>query len=201
VGSNTTLAAHPDVTPEEQRNAGGCKSGYNMDQYTRMNPKLRMTAANGLAGHKNAQKMVYPPSLGSLVGLIDGNCLNRLELKLYLLLVAQFKPGGPLQPFLQMCTAKLIMEHPRMVRDFGRNNKMVKKLVESMVKAELAVNLSEASQSLITGQLLFVKITRQRIISYPVLWMQWYWLLCNNNLFLSILWFCLIRTWRFNWRS
>jgi hypothetical protein len=23
VGSNTTLAAHPDVTPEEQRNAGG----------------------------------------------------------------------------------------------------------------------------------------------------------------------------------
>jgi hypothetical protein len=78
------LAAHPDVTPEEQRNAGGCKSGYNMDQYTRMNPKLRMTAANGLAGHKNAQKMVYPPSLGSLVGLIDGNCLNRLELKLHL---------------------------------------------------------------------------------------------------------------------
>jgi hypothetical protein len=35
-----------------------------------------------------------------------------------------------------------------MVRDFGQNNKMVKKLVESMVQAELAVNLSEASQKL-----------------------------------------------------
>jgi hypothetical protein len=40
VGSNTTLAAHPDVTPEEQQNAGSFKSGYNMDVYTRMNPKL-----------------------------------------------------------------------------------------------------------------------------------------------------------------
>jgi hypothetical protein len=148
VGSNTALAMHPDVTPEEQRNAGGFKSGYNTDLYTRMNPKLGMTAANALAGHKNARKMVYPPSLGSLVGLVDGDGLNLLESKLYLVSVAQFKPGGPLQPFLQTCTAKLIMEHPSMVRDFGRNNKMVKKLVESMVKAKLASNPAEASQKL-----------------------------------------------------
>jgi hypothetical protein len=70
------LATNPDVTPEEQQNAGGFKCGYNMDLYTRMNPRLRMMAANALAGHKNAQKMVYLPSLGSLVGLVDGNCLN-----------------------------------------------------------------------------------------------------------------------------
>jgi hypothetical protein len=54
VGSNTTLEDYPDVTPEEQQNAGSFKSGYNTDLYTRMNPKLRMTAANALAGHKNA---------------------------------------------------------------------------------------------------------------------------------------------------
>jgi hypothetical protein len=107
-----------------------------------MNPKLGMTAANALACHINAQKMVYPPSLGSLVGLVDGNCLNQLELKLYLVSVAQFKPGGLLQPILPMCTAKLIMEHPSMVWGFGQNNKMVKKLVKSMVKAELGVNLA-----------------------------------------------------------
>jgi hypothetical protein len=71
VGSNTTLAMHPDALPEEQRNAGGFKSGYNTDLYTRMNPKLGMTAANALAGHKNACKMVYLPTLESLVGLID----------------------------------------------------------------------------------------------------------------------------------
>jgi len=63
VGSNTTLASHPDVLPEEQRNAGGFKSGYNTDLYTRMNPKLGMTSAKALAGHKNASKMVYPPTL------------------------------------------------------------------------------------------------------------------------------------------
>jgi hypothetical protein len=44
LGSNTTLAAHPDVTPEEQQNAGGFKSGYNTDLYTRMNPKLRIAS-------------------------------------------------------------------------------------------------------------------------------------------------------------
>jgi hypothetical protein len=76
MGSNTTLAAHPDITPEEQRNEGSFKSGYNTDLYTRMNPKLRMMAANALASHKHAQKMVSPLSLGSLVGLVDGNCLN-----------------------------------------------------------------------------------------------------------------------------
>jgi hypothetical protein len=36
---------------EEQQNAGGFKSGYNTDLYTRMNPKLGMTAANALACH------------------------------------------------------------------------------------------------------------------------------------------------------
>lgn len=35
-----------------------------------------------------------------------------------------------------------------MVREFGRNNKMVKKLVESMVKANLAVDPAEASRKL-----------------------------------------------------
>jgi hypothetical protein len=44
-----------------------------------MNPKLGMTAANALAGHKNARKMVYLPTLESLVGLVDGNGLDCLE--------------------------------------------------------------------------------------------------------------------------
>ncbi len=56
VGSNTTLAAHPDITPEEQQNAGSFTSGYNMDLYTGMNPKLRMMAANALASHKMPKK-------------------------------------------------------------------------------------------------------------------------------------------------
>jgi hypothetical protein len=84
------------VLPEEQRNAGGFKSGYNTDLYTRMNPKLGMTAANALAGHKNARKMVYPLTLESLVGLVDGNGLDHLESKLYVVSVPQFKPGREL---------------------------------------------------------------------------------------------------------
>jgi hypothetical protein len=139
---------HPDVLPEEQRNAGGFKSGYNTDLYTRMNPKLGMTAANALAGHKNARKMVYPLTLESLVGLVDGNGLDHLESKLYVVSVPQFKPGGQLRPFLWTATAKLIMEHPNMIKDFGRNNKMVKKLVESMIKSKLALDPAEAAQKL-----------------------------------------------------
>jgi hypothetical protein len=100
---------HPDVLLKEQRSAGGFKSGYNTDLYMRMNPKLGMTAANALAGHKNAHKMVYLLTLDSLVGLVDGNGLDRLESKLYVVLVPQFKPGGELQPFLWMTTDKLIM--------------------------------------------------------------------------------------------
>ena len=138
VGSNTTLAMHPDVLLEEQRNAGGFKSGYNTDLYTRMNSKLGMTAANALASHKNE----------SLVGLVDGNGLDHLESKLYVVSVPQFKPGRELRPFLQTATAKLIMEHPNMIKDFGRNNKMVKKLVESMIKSELALDPAEAAQKL-----------------------------------------------------
>jgi hypothetical protein len=148
VGSNTTLASHPDVLPEEQRNAGGFKSGYNTDLYTRMNPKLGMTAANALAGYKNARKMVYPPSLDSLAGLVDGNGLDRLMEKLYLISVPQFLPHGALRTFLQTATAKLIMEHPSMIADLGRDNKMVKKLVESMTKAKLAATPGEAAQRL-----------------------------------------------------
>jgi hypothetical protein len=84
-----------------------------------MNPKLGMTAANALAGYKNAQKMVYPPSLESLAGLVDGNGLDRLMEKLYLISVPQFLPHGELRMFLQTATAKLIMEHPSMIADFG----------------------------------------------------------------------------------
>jgi tRNA A-37 threonylcarbamoyl transferase component Bud32 len=50
--------------------------------------------------------------------------------------------------FLQTASAKLIMEHLSMIADFGRGNKMVKKLIESMMKAELAGNLGEAAQKL-----------------------------------------------------
>ena len=137
VGSNTTLASHRDVLPEEQRNAGGFKSSFNSDLYTRMNPKLGMTAANALAGHKNAQKMVYPPSLDSLVGLVDADSLDQFMQSLYLISVPQFKPNGQLRPFLQTTMAKLIMEHPTMRTDFGSNNKMVQKLLEAMIKAKL----------------------------------------------------------------
>jgi hypothetical protein len=35
-----------------------------------------------------------------------------------------------------------------MIKDFGRNNKMVKKLVESMIKSELALDPAEAAQKL-----------------------------------------------------
>jgi hypothetical protein len=47
-----------------------------------------------------------------------------------------------------MATAKLIMQHPDMIKDFARNNKMVKKLVKSMIKSELALDLAEAAQKL-----------------------------------------------------
>jgi hypothetical protein len=56
-----------------------------------MNPKLEMTAANTLASHKNAHKMVYLPTLLSLVGLVDGNGLDQLKSKLYVVSVPQFK--------------------------------------------------------------------------------------------------------------
>jgi hypothetical protein len=62
-GSNTELAMYPDITPEEQRLAGGFAAGNNSELYTRINPTLGMPAANALAGHKNARKKVYPPSL------------------------------------------------------------------------------------------------------------------------------------------
>ena len=169
VGSNTTLAMNPDVLPEEQRNAGGFKSGYNTDLYTRMNPKLGMTAANALASHKNACKMVYPPTLESLVGLVDGNGLDHLESKLYVVSVPQFKPGGELRPFLQTATAKLIMEHPNMIKDFGRNNKMVKKLVESMIKSELALDPAEAAQKLNHWLNVICNDYNKKTAFYPVL--------------------------------
>lgn len=148
VGSNTTLASHRDVLPEEQRNAGGFKSGSNTDLYTRMNPKLGMTAANALAGHGNARKMVYPPSLDSLVALVDADGLDRLMKNLYTISVPQFEANGTLRPFLQTITAKLIMVHPIMRDDFGSNNKMVRKLLESMIKAKLAVDSADSSRKL-----------------------------------------------------
>mmetsp|Transcript_13602 Transcript_13602/g.24638 ORF Transcript_13602/g.24638 Transcript_13602/m.24638 type:complete len:84 (-) Transcript_13602:1382-1633(-) len=49
---------------------------------------------------------------------------------------------------LRTATAKLIMEHPNMIKDCGRNNKMVKKLVESMIKSKLALDPAEAAQKL-----------------------------------------------------
>jgi len=148
VGSNTSLANHRDVRPEDQRNAGGFKSGFNTDLYSRMNPKLGMTAANALARHPNALKKVYPPTLDSLVGRVDAEGLDCLMSKLYLISVPFFQERGSLRPLLRTCTAKLIMEHPTMRKDFGRSNEMVRKLVDSMTKAKLAVGPVEASQKL-----------------------------------------------------
>jgi hypothetical protein len=145
VESNTELAIHPDITPEEQRLAGGFSAGNNSELYARMNPKLGMPAENALAGHKNERKKVYPPSLESLSVNLSAQQLECIMHHLYLVSLEWFLPDGRLHPILRVCTAKLIMEHPVVRGKFGSQNKVVKKLLQATVNAKLANTVSEAS--------------------------------------------------------
>jgi hypothetical protein len=147
VGSNTELAMHPEITPEEQRLAGGFSAGNNSELYTRMNPNLGMPAANALAGHPKPRGRVYPPSLDRLVS-VSAETLDLLMARLYLISVPQFKEGGQLRPILRTCTASLIMHHQQMCSQFGTGNKVVQKLIDSVVKAKIEGTASEASKTL-----------------------------------------------------
>jgi hypothetical protein len=142
IGANTELAMHCDISPEQQRLAGGFAAGNNSDVYTRMNPDLCLPAANALAQWPSATtgKMVYPPSLLSV--LASGAALPDHILKvinhLYLITVDEFKENGKLRPFLETCTASLIMYFPDMLHDFGEENPVVVKLKDSVISAKVA---------------------------------------------------------------
>jgi hypothetical protein len=61
------------------------------------------------------------------------------------------------------------MEHPNMIKDFGRNNKMVKKLVKSMIKSELALDPAEAAQKLNHWSNVICNDYNKKTAFYPVL--------------------------------
>lgn len=147
VGANTELAIHPDISPEQQRIAGGFAAGNNSELYTRMNPDLCLPAANALAQWPKATgKEVHPPSLECLISstLVTLEQLEDYTDHLYIICVEQFMRNQTLRSFLHACTASLIMYYPEMQKVCGRANSVGLKLCKSLQQAKLASSSAQA---------------------------------------------------------
>jgi hypothetical protein len=151
VGANTELAVHPDISPEQQRIAGGFAAGNNSELYTRMNPDLCLPAANALAQWPRATgKESQPPSLDCLISTMHVT-LEQLECltnHLYIICIDQFQRKQTLRPFLHACTASLIMYYPEMQKECGMSNEVGLKLAKSLQQAKLASSSVEANKLL-----------------------------------------------------
>jgi hypothetical protein len=142
VGANTELAMDESILPEQQHIAGGD---------TRMNPNLGVPAGLCVAGHPfSKQKDVSPSSLDSITDL-SAKDLDRLMDAMYLVSLEGFKPDGLLRDYLQVCTAKLLMEHPRIMSDFGNDNKVVRKVLSVFSMPDSLLALKRPALNLSNG--------------------------------------------------
>lgn len=141
-GFNTFLAAHRQVTSEEQRVRGAWSSGVTSDKYTENCPALTLPAAVAFGGWPDVHEHVYPPRIECLQqfpGELES--VHRLMDALYIVSVPQLQVGGQLRPFLHTCTAVAIMNHPRMEAEYGTGNPMV----AAMIKAAESANIVSPS--------------------------------------------------------
>jgi hypothetical protein len=146
VGANTELAMHPDVSPEQQRIAGGFAAGNNSELYTRMNPDLCLPAATALAQWPRATEQVYPPSFECVLSCnaLSWDSFQKFTNQLYIIKVDEFTLDGKLRSFLDTCTASLVMYYPDMLHDFGGVNAVVRKLTNSVLRAKLSPTYADA---------------------------------------------------------
>jgi hypothetical protein len=120
VATNSELALHPEVTPDQKIYMGGWTHHKNGEGYLVSCPTMIMPGALALTGRKNVsvkdENIPHPPSLywlGSGASEAIGSFLNELcEVD-----VPQLSEGSALRCLVDTSVASLIMYHPFMKKD------------------------------------------------------------------------------------
>lgn len=117
-----------------------------------MNPDLCLPAANALGQWDKVKDNIFPPSFECILSsnLASLETFLALTCSLYIINVPEFaQGGGKLRGFLDTCTASLIMYFPDMQKDFGQTDKVVTKLIQSMVSARVVETDQDAAVLLV----------------------------------------------------
>lgn len=146
VATNSELALHPQVTPDQRIYIGGWSHHKNGDGYLVSSPAMVMAAALALAGRNNVsvtkENLPHTPTLAWL-GSSASQSIEKFLDQICEVDVPQLEPYGNLRRLFDACIATLIMYHPFMKEQFGCNDRVCSKL-EDVAEA---VGLKDAAFS------------------------------------------------------
>ena len=148
-GANTFLAMHPQITKDERLVRGCWAPSDTSDKaaYKDINPALTLPAALALEGWPDVRARVYPMRLPINLPTDELAKLKLFHQSLYVSsLGTQFQTF--LGPFLETCTASMILYHPTLLGKYGASNYIVNHMVERMVSCKAALSLKDADKKL-----------------------------------------------------
>jgi len=141
VASNTELALHPEVTPDQRISIGGWSHHKNGDGYVHESPALIFPGALALAGRKNVtvstQNVPHPPTFLWL-GESAMPSVKKFLIELCEVDVPQLEEGGQMRPFFLASMASLVMYYPCMKQDFGPTDRVCARLEAVAIQANIS---------------------------------------------------------------
>jgi hypothetical protein len=131
VATNSELALHPQVTPDQRIFMGGWSHHKNGDGYLKSSPAMVMSPALALAGRNNVsvtkENLPHPPAL-SWLGSSANPSIGMFLSQICKVDVPQLEPFGNLRRLFDACIATLNMYHSCMKKDFGCSDRVCSRL-------------------------------------------------------------------------
>jgi hypothetical protein len=141
IGSSTELASNRLITFDESLARGGWSDGTNRKYYVFMTVAMILPPMKCLAHWPDPLSSCPYPSFDELAEEDQGLILQ-LILKLYSIDVPEFaaptqgnRNGGRLRPFMNACTAALLMYYKTIIRDYSVSHPVIVKLIECADRA------------------------------------------------------------------
>ncbi len=130
---------HPDLDIlEEYARSGHTAPGMNSNAegYIESTPGMNAPGGMALAGYNNCHVKPVPFSFECL-GTEMKPVVDRLVAALFKVDVPELKDPEKLRPVLYICAARLIGSYTNLVREFGVENGIVKKIMQAAMDAEI----------------------------------------------------------------
>ena len=143
-GGATTLAVHPDISPDERYCRLGHSGGKSGEIYVEAAPVANAVGGKAQAGYKDCHKDVFPPDFAVLGqgANVENGPVQQFVTQLFGhdddINVEEFKERGKLRPMLYACAASIVRYYGQITSDFeGKNHLVICAINEAAMKAGL----------------------------------------------------------------
>jgi hypothetical protein len=134
-GATTFLSMHAGVTESELNARGGWSDTTNSKSYRQLTPALTVPGDAALNQWQDTRTPKAAPYLRAIAKSFHP-LIDNLLARLYVISksLPEFQKGGHLRPFLEACTASLIMYHFDLVDDHGAHHAVAQRLLEAVAE-------------------------------------------------------------------